>query len=766
MAKLKTKDLVNIIDNELAASDGYNTIISRERSDALKYYYAEEYPGDADLDEGRSKAVTNDVFTTVSWALPQIIEALLQNDIVVFEALNYNDERSAILATDYAKHILFKKNNGFNIIYTAVQDALIQKNGIVKIYYDKTPVYVREEYEDLDETAIQLLEEDPDIEILKIEQEEDGEQQVMVQTLQGPIPSIIPVPKFSVTVKRKTKTEGNIKIDNVPPEELVVSRDTRSVNLDNAPFIAHRTKKSISWLRQQGYKVDDDINDGTNNSDLDYTIEKIERDSRLGTFYTERDYNPVDPSTRLVTVIEAYFKVDFDGDGIAEYRKVTKIGDKVLENEEVYCQPFVSTTPYPQSHQFYGLSMADVVKPIQKQKSMLRRALQDSFAFSISPAKAIDISSMLDLNDLLDCNSPGSWIRFRGNVPNSIMQLPSAPVSTEAFSLLEHLDQNIESTAGVSRMSQGIDLNAINRTATGTAAVMTATQQKTALLVRIFADSLLGEMYKKIIKIASIYIDAPEIIKVDSDYTEVDPRDWQTLDTISINAGTGANDRQVDLQNLQGLLQLTLELGGSGHPESMGLITPKKIHNILAKMVKKMGFKSANEFFNDPLSQEYKMMVQYSQQKLQPPPDPNLELAKAEQAKAQAAADSAAQKMLVETATFELEKLKADREFELAKMELALKYDLELAKLGNKEAQERVKASIGQTIMTNPSQTLLPQSELATIQEVITIQRDNQIQEAKKQQALEQEAQAQQAQAQQMPPEGMDQSQMPPEMPN
>lgn len=711
--KLKNTDLIRIIDQEIALADTYGQKISQARAKSLKYYYGDPYGNEQ---KGRSSTVTTDVFNTISWALPQILKILSSEEVAKFEASVPGAEMSAEFATEYAKYCLYRKNPGFNILYTAIQDALLQKNGVVKVFVDKTPEYTREEYEGLNDQQLSMLLSEPNIELFEVDSTEGQIDPMTGQQTQT----------HDVTIKRRINKEGTIKIDNVPPEELIVSRSVRSLRLDDANFVAHRVKKTISWLREQGYKIDDDINDGSQIDDGGFSSEKLQRESQIGYDKTNDDTTPVDPSQRLVTVVEAYLKVDFDGDGIAEYRKITKIGHKILDNEVVYCQPFIATSPYPQSHEFYGLSMADVVMPLQLQKSMIRRALQDSFAFSISPPKAVNITNLIDINDLLDSNTPGSFIKMKGDVNNALAQLPTAPVASEAFNLLEHIDNQIESTAGVSRMTQGIDTNAINRTATGTAAIMSATQEKIALLVRVFAETLVAEIYKKIVKLASIYIDKPEIIKINGQYQQVNPNEWQSLDTIEILVGTGAVDRQQDAMNLQGIIQLQQTLVASGKPEAMALVSPDKFYNTLAQLSKAMGYKNPEMFFNNPATPQYQQMLQFAQQSVQPPPDPNLQFVEVEKQKAE-------QTMLINTAEFELKKLEADRDFEINKLKAAIEW----AKVNQKDDQFTAQQAMQIFQSINPSQSLLPQSEIAALEDVARIKDENAAEAQKQAQAMQ-----------------------------
>ncbi|WAK01861.1 portal protein [Methylobacter sp. YRD-M1] len=706
MAKrLKNQDLVKMIDDEISLSNTYNSKISTERATALKYYNKEPFGNEK---RGRSTYVSSEVMECISWAMPQIMKIFASEDVVQFNPDAPGKEINAELATEYCKHILHKKNKGFSILHNFFHDALLQKNGVMKVYYDNAPEFIREEYEGLSDIELTQLVQDESLEPIEHETVEIGVDPLTNQ----------PVLAHNLTVKRKKTKTGNIKIETIPPEELVVSKRARTLDLNESPFVAHRVKKTISWLREQGYNIPDDINDGQEDN-TDLSQERQQRNAFDGNYMADYDDKSVDPAQRQVTVVEAYFRVDFNGDGISEYRKVTKVGSTILDNEEVYTQPFIATSPYPQPHRFNGLSMADLVKDLQLLKSLLMRAVLDSFAFNINPAKAVDMNKVVDVNDLLDTN-PGNYIRMRGDINNSFFTIPSSGVGTEAFSLLGYLDDVTESRSGVSRMTQGIDANVFNKTATGTQAIMSASQEKIALIVRIFAESV-GELYKKIIQLASIYAKGPELIQINSEFAEVNPKEWTNLDTISVCVGTGALDKQIELGNINQLIQLQQTLATSNMPEAMALIGPDKIYNSLASLTKAMGYKTVDKFFNNPVSMNYQQTYQALLQKAStpPPPDPMVVTA---QLQAQSLQQKNEQDMLIKTADFELEKLKADRDFELQKIELQLKYETELAKLQQKDEMERMKLQLSNLPSLDPSNGLLPPSEIAALQDVMRIQ--------------------------------------------
>lgn len=707
--KVTTDSLIQYIDRELSTASTYNNKITQERNQALKYYAKEPFGNEK---KGRSTYVSSEVQETISWALPQVLKIFSTNDVVSFEASRPEYKESAQLATAYANHVINKENPGFLVLHDFFHDALLQKNGFIKIYYDKSDIYEREEYKDLTDAELTLLLQDPEVEPIT-----HDSIQILDPVSQQPLAS-----KHDLTIKRKVKsTGGQIKIENVPVEEVIVSKLARSLDLDDAPFVAHRVKRSISWLRQQGYKIPDDINDGTESS-TDYALEKMTRETQDGNYYSSKsEADPVDPSMRLVWVTEAYFKVDFNNDGIAEQRKITKVGSTILDNEEVHIQPFITTSPFPQPHKFNGLSMADLVKDLQLLKSMLMRAMLDSFAFNINPSKAVNIEKVVDVNDLLDTN-PGNFIRMRGAPSEAVMTLPSSGVGAETFNLLQYIDNIAESRSGVSKMTQGIDQNVFNKTATGTQAIMSASQEKLALIVRIFAETGVANLYKKVIQLASKFSDGPELIQMNSQYIEVNPSEWKHLKAINVSVGTGSLDKAQELTNLNALLQIQQQVAASGKPELIAMLDPLKIYNGINDITKAMGYPNAGEYFNRPGGTEYSQVLPIIQQQMAPPPpppDPNLALVEAEKRKNE-------QDLLIKTANFELDKLKADREFELKKYETQLKYELELMKLTQSNEAALMASQLEQVGNLNPSNELLPESQIGVLTRVLNNDGTNQ----------------------------------------
>ena len=135
--KLTDTELKAIVDAELSdASTFAGNRLSDQRETAMRYYLGEPFGDERD---GRSKVVLTDVADTIEWILPSLLRIFASSDEVVrFEPVEPNDEEQAAQATDYVNWVFTKDNPGFLILYTWFKDALLQKNGIVKHWWQET----------------------------------------------------------------------------------------------------------------------------------------------------------------------------------------------------------------------------------------------------------------------------------------------------------------------------------------------------------------------------------------------------------------------------------------------------------------------------------------------------------------------------------------------------------------------------------------------------------------------------------------------------
>jgi hypothetical protein len=96
------------------------------------------------------------------------------------------------------------------------------------------------------------------------------------QTGVMPEPRMEPIFVYDVKI-RKVKKFGQVRIENVPPEEFIISKKARTIK--DSPFCAHRKLTTRSELIAMGFDADV-VEDLPTYEDLEYTPERVARYSQ------------------------------------------------------------------------------------------------------------------------------------------------------------------------------------------------------------------------------------------------------------------------------------------------------------------------------------------------------------------------------------------------------------------------------------------------------------------------------------------------------
>ena len=141
--QMTEEELKTRIGEELRSSLGYfSDELSKQRELAMEYYYALPFGNEV---EGRSQFVDSTVQDTIEWIKPSLMRIFASGDeMVKFNPVGPEDVEMAKQATDYVNHVFVKDNNGWEVLYSWFTYALLQKNGIVKLWWDEYPEVTRE----------------------------------------------------------------------------------------------------------------------------------------------------------------------------------------------------------------------------------------------------------------------------------------------------------------------------------------------------------------------------------------------------------------------------------------------------------------------------------------------------------------------------------------------------------------------------------------------------------------------------------------------
>lgn len=161
---LAEHEIKAILGEHINNSYGYfETELTDSRRKATEYYFGEAFGNEQD---GRSQVVSTDVADTIESILPALLRIFTASDnIVKVDPVTEEDVEIAKQATDYLNHIFNKDNEGFTTLYSMFKDALIQKNGIVKVYWDTSESVKQETYEGLSEAEFTMLVDEDGVEV-------------------------------------------------------------------------------------------------------------------------------------------------------------------------------------------------------------------------------------------------------------------------------------------------------------------------------------------------------------------------------------------------------------------------------------------------------------------------------------------------------------------------------------------------------------------------------------------------------------------------
>ena len=689
--KLTDDEVISLLDEEIRAAVGYSSSeLSAQRKTALEYYYGEPFGNEV---EGRSSYVSRDVADTIEWIMPSLMRIFTGGDTIVrFEPQGPEDERNAQQATDYVNYIFQRQNDGFLTLYTWFKDALLSKNGFVKVYWEEYTEYKTESYDHLTDDEFAQILQDESVEPL--EHSED----VMVDPLTGVATKV-----HALKIRKKAET-GKCCVVPVPPEEVLVNKNPISPFNKNR-FRAHRRQVTVGELIEMGLIESPDEIPADQESEFNE-----ERIARFSVDETDRslDSSSHDPLSRLVWLSECYRKIDYDGDGIAEERTIVMAGNKILSNEEGYSAQLVSITPIILPHKLYGMSIADLVMDLQLLKSTVFRQILDNM-YLANNGRYMALDGMVNIDDLLT-SRPGGIVRVKTFDAVKPMQPPL--LGAPAFNLLEYIDTIKENRTGVTRYNQGLDADSLNKTATGINQIMSAAQARVELVARVFAETGVKDLFYAILEAVQKHQDHEKVIRLRNEWVQMDPREWSNRFDLSVMVGLGTGSKEMQMAALAEEAQFQLAAIQGGLP----IVLPENVYNLRMKALEAKNIKGGDLFYTHP--------SKFPQQ--QPAPDPKMVEVQAgiqaDQAKLQISAQKTEagiqqkqekmahqmqmdqQRMMFERekasmqADLERQKAIADHQRELERLEmekvkLQLEIELERAKASADIAMQREKAA-------------------------------------------------------------------------
>lgn len=564
-------ELVAILGQHEAQAIGYQGAdddITSEQEQALNYYNGRM--DDVPAQDGCSSVVDGTVAVVVDNALSAVLKPFVGSDETVsFTPRQPEDMETAEQATEYVNYVFNCDNPGFLILHNWFKDAFLSKVGVVKVWWEDTP---REETE-----QVQLTN-DMQAQYVRSLPEYMGEES-------------------GVAIVGHVVPDGRVKIVNVPPEEFRISPASRSA--DDAPYLAHVPGNATrSDLIEMG--VDPEIVEGL----PAYSTTMDDSTLRQSRYADENSLDRFDASHKAndrLALRDEYVLIDYDGDGIAERRRIVRVNDVILLNEAVDDHPFATLCPIPMPHKFFGHSLADRVIQEQKIGTVLWRQSLDNLYKSNNPRPVIGEGALRDdgaTSESLMDNAPGAGVMVKDL---DQFRFDSVPFTADkTYAMLELLDKKAEENSGVQRAGQGLDTNALKKTgqttATEIAMIASGKNARTEMVARVFAETGVSRLFKLILKLVSTHQPKERVIRLRNKWVEIDPRGWPEMD-VAIAVGLGVGDKVEQIAQADSVLQTMAELAQS--PFSY-MVKPENVYNAVKRKYTAAGIKNTDDYISEP----------------------------------------------------------------------------------------------------------------------------------------------------------------------
>jgi hypothetical protein len=606
------------IDDAVDYIDGF---VAPGRAQATQYYRGDPLGNE---EEGRSQIVMTEVRDVVQAMIPSLLRIFTASEQVVeYAPRNENNIEIAEQATDYVNFVFYNDNPGFSILHSAFKDALVRKTGIIKWRWSEDTEISEAEYTGLDQAEVSILSQDESCELVKME-EIVHQKAVLGSDGQQIAP---PEVKFNITIRRKVP-RNKVVIESVPPEEFLIAREAR--DLDTAAYVGHRSLRTMSELIAMGYEREEIEKYAGQGDVFSINYEAQTRNPAIMSFMMHAD-NP-DPAMRRILYVESYVRIDKDGDGIAELRKVCSLGNAhhILHDEIATDVPFAFFCPDPEPHMIIGQSIADQTSDLQRIKTSIVRNTLDSLAQTIHP-RTVVVEGQVNMDDVMN-NETGAIIRARA--PGMVQPLAEPFVGQSAMPLIAYMDDVRAQRTGISAASQGLNPDVLqSTTASAVNATVQGAQERIELVARLFAENGMKRLFKGLLKLLIRHQDQPRMVRLRGKWVQIDPKYWDADMDVQVNVALGHGTDSEKMQFLMMVAQKQEQIMQTLGP-SNPLVDAGQYRNTLAQICTLAGFKDASRYFKPVDMQVVQQMMQQQQQNQ--PPDPNMMLVQIEQQKVQA----------------------------------------------------------------------------------------------------------------------------------
>lgn len=635
--------------------------VKQDMQKALDYYDA-QLPApyeEAGTDQEFSDMVSPEVRNAIEATLAEIMPGFYGDTPVEFEPNGPDDENQASNESRVIQRVVMTGNNGYTLLNRAFKDALLCRDGFVKVMWDpRTRVRGQRLYNVPPPLVGQLIEGSlGNTELIGAESDGGG--------------------NFTADIIQKN-SDGKPSLEWIPADQLLVNTDHDEVSLNEARFVCHRRTLSASDLVAVGVSKDvvDDLQD-SQGSFLDV------RDRRETHIHHDTGHK----STRNIVIAESYYRIDIDGDGIAELNRVVTAGgadgaQKLLWQEPFDEQPICHGVAFFAPRGWRGVSLEERLRDVQDYKSDLLRQILDAGWRNLFQKVGV-LERMVNIQDLKTLRQTA--VRLKD--PSGVVPLPDVQIPHQIFGLLETLDKQRRESGGgaIDTAPQAQEIGADS--AHGLERIMSAIEETEAMVAKNLAETLVVDMYTKLHRVMKRHWPGVIASRIEGTWIEQVPNQWRDRYEASVAAGLSTGTRLRQAGAVGQVIQQQNEAADRGLDSV--LVALPQMHKARVDYARLMGVPFAEKYWVNPMSPEAEQASQQKQQEAQQQQQMQMQMAQqqhqmqmellmaVEQVKAQSDARAAQMKAELDTYKADLSHIQKVVDQQLKLIELNANYDNE-----------------------------------------------------------------------------------------
>ena len=565
--------LIQALKTQLLHCAGFDgDQISKDRKSALDAYF--QRPRGDEI-EGRAQVVSGDVSAMVEATVAQMMEAFSSDRICEFDPLDSDDEDQAQLESDAVQYYVMKRENGFLQMTMAIKEALLQRNGVIKVEaVDKKERKTRRLGNVAPEALPDLISGDE-----VVSHDYDGKTR-----------------ELSVTIKQTTR---EFTMTSESMENFLYLKSWKMPTLTGIPFCALKHCDTRAELVALGY--DNEKVKLLTVAVPDTKVESTARNpsSESGTAQA------VDSSQQEIEWYECYVRVDA-GDGFDELKRIALhyTDGVILENIAVSRIRIASGTCILNPHRFTGMSLWDKLRQIQDIRTGLRRALLDNVT-ATNKQRLAGIDGVVNVDDVTD-GRVNNMVRVKNQVADiraAIMPIITQDTSANILLNLESSARERSEMGGSALDLQQANVQMGDRMGSqGLDRAYSVAEQLSAAMMKTISATLIRDVFLLAHATLREHFDEQLPIKRNGKWTHVKPSQWPERRSVTIKPGMSAGERSRRAGSLGQVIDAQMMLADKGMDEV--LVNLGGFNRALLDWARLMEVQNPEQYFLDPESPE------------------------------------------------------------------------------------------------------------------------------------------------------------------